>query len=85
MYSLGLAFQGLAFRGNDGNVNLTKFFKLLNKNDPGLLTRLNKESHLRSGQHKYMRNDMQNELIEHMAKQVLAKKLESTRLSIFLE
>ena len=29
-----LARQGLAFRGNDGNDNLTQAFKLLNKNEP---------------------------------------------------
>ena len=78
-----LARQGLAFRGNDGNDNLTQLFKLLNKNDPALLTRLDKESHLEPGQHKYMHNDIQNELIELMAKQVLAKKLESIRSSKF--
>ena len=61
------ARQGLAFK--------TQLFKLLNKNDPALLTRLDKESHLEPGQHKYMHNDIQNELIELMAKQVLAKKL----------
>ena len=32
-----LACQGLAFRGNDGNDNLTQLFKLLNKNDPALI------------------------------------------------
>ena len=53
----------------------------MNKNDPALLTRLDKESHLESDQHKYMHNDIQNELIDLMAKQVLAKKLELTRLS----
>ena len=63
-----LARQGLAFRGNDGNDNLTQLFKLLNKNDPALLTRLDKESYLEPGQHKYMHNDIQNELIELMAK-----------------
>ena len=79
-----LACQGLAFRGNDGNDNLTQLFKLLNKNDPALLTRLDKESYLEPGQHEYMHNDIQNELIELIAKQVLAKKLESIRLSKFL-
>ena len=44
--------QGLAFRGNDGNDKLTQLFKLLNQNDLALLTRLNKESYLESGQHK---------------------------------
>ena len=53
----------------DGNDNLTQFFKLLNKNDPALLTRLDKESYLEPGQHKYMYNDIQNKLIELMAKQ----------------
>ena len=65
---LFLARQGLDFRDNDGNDNLTQLFKLLNKNDPALLTRLDKESHLEPGQHKYMHNDIHNELIELMAK-----------------
>ena len=94
-----LARQGLAFRVNDGNDNLTQLFKLLNKNDPALLarldkeshlkndpallTRLDKESHLEPGQYKYMHNDIQNELTELTAKHVLAKKLESIRSSKF--
>ena len=53
-----LACQGLAFRGNDGNDNLTQLFKLLNKDDPALLTRLDKESHLEPGQHKYIHTYM---------------------------
>ena len=53
-----LACQGLTFRRNDDNDNLTQLFKLLNKNDPALLTRLDKESHLEPGQHKYMPNDI---------------------------
>ena len=67
-FILFLARQGLDFRDNDGNDNLTQLFKLLNKNDPALLTRLDKESHLEPGQHKYMHNDIQNELIGLMAK-----------------
>ena len=63
------------------NDNLTQLFKLLNKNNLALLTRLDKESHLESGQHQYMHNDIQNELIVLMVKQVLAKKLESIRSS----
>ena len=55
----------------------------MNKNDSALLTRLDKESYVEPGQHKYMHNDIQNELIELMAKQVLTKKLESTRSSKF--
>ena len=47
-----LARQVLVFRSNDGNDNLTQLLKLLNKNDPALLTRLDKESHLETGQHK---------------------------------
>ena len=78
-----LARQGLAFRGNDGNVNLIQLFKLLNKKDPAQLTRLDKESHLVPGQYKYMYNAIQNKLIELMAKQVLAKKLESIHSSNF--
>ena len=56
-------FLGLAFRGNDGNDNLTQLFKLLNKNDPALLTRLDKESHLEPGQLKDMHNDIQKKLV----------------------
>ena len=80
---LFLAHQGLAFRGNDGNDNLTQLFKLLNKNDPTLVTRLDKESHFAPGQYKYTHNVIENELIQPMAKQVLAKKLESIRSSKF--
>ena len=80
-----LARQGLAFRSNDSNDNLTQLFELLHKNDPTLSTCLDKESHLEPGQHKYMRNDIQNELIEFIAKEVLAKKLELIRSNNFLE
>ena len=37
-----LARQGLAFRGNAGNDDLTQLFKQLNKNDPALLILLEK-------------------------------------------
>ena len=67
------------------NDNLTQLFKLLNKNNLALLTLLDNESHLESGQHEYMHNGIQNELIELMVKQVLAKKLESIRSSKFFE
>ena len=63
-----LVCQGLAFRGNDDNDDLKQLFKMLNKNDRALLTRLDKKSHLEPGQHKYTHNDIQNELIELMAK-----------------
>ena len=55
----------------------------MNKNYPGLLIRLDKENHLAFGQQKYMSNDIQNEFIELMAKQVLTKKLESVRSGTF--
>ena len=41
-----LAHQRLAFRGNDGNDNLTQLFKLLNINE-----------HLEFDQHKYKHNE----------------------------
>ena len=78
-----LARQGIAFRGDDGNDNLTQLFKLLNKNDVSILKRLNKYAKLDSGQHKYLHNDIQNELIDLMATQVLSKKLELIRSSNF--
>lgn len=78
-----LARQGIAFRGNDSNDNLTQLFKLLNKNDISILNRLDKDAKLDSGQHKYLHNDIQNELIDLMAKQVLSKKLVLIRSSKF--
>ena len=65
---VSLARQGLPFRGNDRNANLTQLFKLSNKNSPALLTYLGKKSHFESDQQKYMHNDIQNELIELMVK-----------------
>ena len=62
-----LARQGLTFRGNDGNANLTQLFKLLTKNDLTPLTHLDKESYFEPGQNKYMHNDIQNQLIEFIA------------------
>jgi hypothetical protein len=78
-----LARQGIAFRGNDGNDNLTQLFKLLCKDDTAFLKRLDKEADLESGQHKYLHNDIQNEIIDLMARQVLSKKLDSARSSQF--
>ena len=80
-YVCFLERQGAAFRGNDGNDNLTQLFKLLNKNEPALLIRFDKKSHLEPDQHKYIHNDIQNELIELMVKYVFEKKLESIRSS----
>ena len=49
-----LARQGLAFRGGkENNDNVTQLFKLLNKNVPDVLTRLDKDFKLESGQHVY--------------------------------
>ena len=48
-----LALEGLAFRSNDGNDNLTQLFKLLSKKNSALLTHLDKESHLEPRQHKH--------------------------------
>ena len=48
-----LALEGLAFRGNDSNDNLTQLFKLLSEKNSALLTRLYKESHLEPRQHKH--------------------------------
>ena len=76
-----LALQGIAFRGDDGNDNLTQLFKLLNKNDVSILKRLYKDAKLDSGQHKYLHNDIQNKLIDLMTKQILSKKRELIRSS----
>ena len=74
-----LARQGIAFRGDSGNDNLTQLFKLLNRNDESALNRLQSDSK----QNKYLHNDVQNELIEIMARQVVSKKLDSIRESQF--
>ena len=37
-----LARQGIAFRCDDGNDNLTQLFRLINKNDIAILNRLDK-------------------------------------------
>ena len=63
----------LTFKGNDSNDNLTQLFKLLNENDPTLLTRLDKETYFEPSQHGYMHYNIQNELIELMANQDLEK------------
>ena len=81
MYSFSSTLR-ISFQSNEGNDNLT-LLKLLNNNDPVQLTRPDKESHLEPSQHKYMHNDIQNEFIELMVKQVLAKKLKSIRSSKF--
>jgi len=72
-----LARQGIALRGDNGNDNLTQLFKLLNRTDESALQRLQNDN----SQHKYLHNDVQNELIELMAKQVMSKKLASIRES----
>ena len=63
-------------------ISCVKLFKLLNKNVPGLLNVLIRKVILSLASIS-MRNDIQNELIELIAKQVLAKKLESIRSSKF--
>ena len=74
-----LARQGIALRGDSGNDNLTQLFKLLNKNDESAMRSLESNN----DQHKYLHNDVQNELIELMAKQVMLKKLASIKKNRF--
>lgn len=68
-----LARQGIAFRGDNSNDNLTQLFKLLNRDDEAALKRLESDTN----EKKYLHNDVQNELIEIMARQVMSKKLDS--------
>ena len=74
-----LARQGIAFRGDEGNDNLTQLFKLLNRNDESVLRRIQNDT----DQHKYLHNDVQNELIKLMARQVISNKLVSICKSKF--
>ena len=79
-----LARQGLALRGHEeGDGNLTQLLKLMCKDNADILRRIDGEMKLESGQRKYLHNDMQNEILQLMARKVLLKKLESVQSSQF--
>ena len=72
-----LAKQGIAIQGNPGEDNFTQLLMLLGTKDPSILATFER-SRL-----KYTHHDIQNELLELMANQVLRKKLNEIRENNF--
>ena len=68
-----LARQGIAIQGNPGNDNFTQLLMLLGSKDPAIISTLNRT------RLKYTHNDIQNELLDLMAKDVLCEKLTALR------
>jgi len=69
-----LARQGIPLQGHDDNDNLTQALRLLGAKDDNVIKHL-------QGQigHKYTHHNMQNELLDIMASQVLREKLSAIR------
>ena len=72
-----LARQGIAIQGTHGNDNFTQLLKLIGTKDASIIDRLNQ------GSQKFTHHDVQNELLDIMAKQVLSKKLEAIRKDFY--
>ena len=72
-----LARQGIAIQGTHGNNNFTQLLKLIGTKDASIIDRLNQ------GSQKFTHHDVQNELLDIMAKQVLSKKLEAIRKGFY--
>ena len=68
-----LARQGIAVQGNQGEDNFTNLLKLLGTKDQSIISALER-SRL-----KYTHSDVQNELFDLMAQQVLREKLKEVR------
>ena len=72
-----LARQGIAIQGTHGNDNFTQLLKLIGTKDASIIDRLNQ------GSQKFTHHNVQNELLDIMAKQVLSKKLEASRKGFY--
>ena len=72
-----LARQGIAIQGNPGNDNFTQLLMLLGSKDHAIISTLNRT------RLKYTHNDIQNELLDLMAKHVLCEKLTEIRQNHF--
>ena len=72
-----LARQGIDIQGNPGDDNFTQLLKLLGIKDPSIHSTLEKP------RLKYTHNDIQNELLDLMAQQVLREKLKEIRENDF--
>ena len=64
-----LARQGFAFQGDANEDNFSQFMLLLSTKDDNIKT------HLASKEHKYTHHDIQNKLLDLMARQVLRSKV----------
>ena len=73
-----LGRQGIALQGHDGNNNFTHLLRLLSTNDKNILYPLEEKIG-----HKYMHNDVQNEILDIMAVLTLQGKLKTNRERIF--
>ena len=72
-----LARQGIAIQGNPGNDNFTQLLMLLGSKDPTITSLLDRT------RLKYTHNDIQNELLDLMARHVLREKLTEIRQNHF--
>ena len=68
-----LARQGIARQGSPENDNFSQLLILLGSKDPDILTTLNQS------RFKYTHHDVQNEILDIMARHVLHEKLEQIR------
>ena len=68
-----LARQGIAIQGTRCSDNFTHLLRLLGTNDPLVIEKLERSSL------KFIHSDVQNELLDIMAKQVLSKKVAEVR------
>ncbi|XP_057290813.1 zinc finger MYM-type protein 1-like [Hydractinia symbiolongicarpus] len=69
-----LGRQGIALQGDDNNDNFTQLLFLLGSRDSSVMDHINGKIG-----HKYNHHDVQNELLNLMASQVLRKKLDTVR------
>ena len=67
-----LGLQGIALQGHEGNDNFTQLLCLLSTNKKNILYHLEKKIG-----HKYMHNDVQNEILDIMAVLALQEKLKT--------
>ena len=72
-----LARQGIAIQGTHGADNFTQLLKLMGTKDTSVIDRLSQASQ------KFTHHEVQNELLDIMAKQVLSKKVETIRANDF--
>ena len=73
-----LARQGVALQGNNSNDNFTQLMFLLGTKDENITAHLN-----RASGNKYTHHDIQNELLDIMARHVILSKLDDIRKNIF--